>query len=304
VRTALIGSLFSGIGGLELGLESAGLGPVAWQVEQDPFCRAVLARHWPEADRSVTDVRAAGAATLPRVDLLCGGFPCQDLSFAGKGAGLAGERSGLWFEFARIVRELRPRCAVVENVAALLSRGLGTVLGDLAAAGYDARWRCIRASDVGAPHRRERLFIVAFRRDSVADAERDELRELGQRLSGGRAGELRPRGDAELGGSSEGMADAASAGRSRAERRGAEGERTRSIDGGGGEGTEPTVEHGGRRLPGRWPAPPGQEQHPWEAPRTAKGVRDRADRLRALGNAVVPVVGREIGLWIRELGLA
>ncbi len=162
-----MGSLFSGVGGLDWGLESAFaeagiLARVAWQVEREEFPRRVLAKHWPHADRSVTDVCNAGLATLAPVDLICGGFPCQDLSYAGKGAGLAGARSGLWSEYVRIVRELRPRVVVVENVAALLARGIGTVLGDLAEAGYDASWRCIRASDVGAPHRRERLFIVAY----------------------------------------------------------------------------------------------------------------------------------------------
>lgn len=164
-----IGSLFSGIGGLELGLECAlrdgGFDvETTWQCEQDPWCRGILARHWPSAVR-YDDVRGVGAGNAPRVDVLCGGFPCQDVSYAGKGAGLAGERSGLWYEFARIVRELRPRIVVVENVAALASRGLDTVLGSLSEAGYDAVWFDVRASDVGAPHRRERLFIVAWRRD-------------------------------------------------------------------------------------------------------------------------------------------
>ena len=157
-----IGSLFSGIGGLELGLEWAGLGPVLWQVEQDAFCSQVLARHWPDAVRH-PDVRAVGASNLEPVDLICGGFPCQDISFAGRGAGLGGARSGLWFEYLRIVRELRPRFVVVENVPALVGRGIDAVLGGLAEGGYDARWDCVRASDVGAPHRRERVFIVAHR---------------------------------------------------------------------------------------------------------------------------------------------
>src|SRR6185436_8967518 len=102
-----IGSLFAGIGGLELGLEMAGLGPVVWQVETDAACRDVLAMHWPKAER-FHDVRAVDASALAPVDIVCGGFPCQDLSHAGKGKGLAGERSGLWFEFERIVQELGP----------------------------------------------------------------------------------------------------------------------------------------------------------------------------------------------------
>ena len=99
-----IGSLFSGIGGLELGLEWAGVGHTVWQVERDPFCRSILARHWPSAAR-FDDVRTVGAHNLEPVDVICGGFPCQDISYAGKGLGLAGERSGLWYEFARIIGE-------------------------------------------------------------------------------------------------------------------------------------------------------------------------------------------------------
>lgn len=163
-----IGSLFSGIGGLELGLELALGGRVVWQVEREPWPRAVLARHWPKADRSVTDVCEAGAANLAPVDLVCGGFPCQDISPAGSGKGIEhGEKSGLWREYARILRELRPRYVVVENSAALPSRGLDVVLGDLAALRYHAEWARIGACDVGAPHRRWRCFVVAWLPDAV-----------------------------------------------------------------------------------------------------------------------------------------
>lgn len=155
------GSLFAGIGGFDLGLERAGM-QCAWQVEIDPYARRVLEKHWPDVHRW-DDVR-----TFPpsdgdwSVDVICGGFPCQDISVAGKGAGINGERSGLWSEYVRIIRELRPRFVIVENVAALTIRGLGRVLGDLAEIGFDAEWDCIPASLLGASHRRERLFILAY----------------------------------------------------------------------------------------------------------------------------------------------
>jgi DNA (cytosine-5)-methyltransferase 1 len=158
VRT--IGSLFSGVGGLDLGLERAGLGSVAWQCEIDAYCRRVLAKHWPEA-RRYDDVRSVGACNATRVDVLCGGFPCQDVSLAGLGAGLAGHRSGLWFEYARIVGELEPSIVVIENVLGLRTRGLRRVLADLSELGFDAEWCDLWAWDVGAPHRRARIFIVA-----------------------------------------------------------------------------------------------------------------------------------------------
>lgn len=153
------GSLFAGIGGIDLGLERAGM-KCAWQVEIDPFCRQVLAKHWPRAKR-FANVRDVGAAQLEWVDIIAGGFPCQDISLNGKGKGLAGERSGLWFEFRRIVEEVRPRFVLVENVAALRSRGLAQILRDLAALGFDAEWFTLSAADVGAAHLRERLFVVA-----------------------------------------------------------------------------------------------------------------------------------------------
>jgi DNA (cytosine-5)-methyltransferase 1 len=154
-----VGSLFSGIGGIDLGLERAGM-RVVWQVENDEYARDVLRKHWPDA-ALYDDVRSVGAANLPPVDLVCGGFPCQDISYAGYGAGLAGERSGLWREFARIIRELGPRYVVVENVAALLDRGLGDVLGALSDLGFDAEWSVVSACSVGAPHMRQRVFVVA-----------------------------------------------------------------------------------------------------------------------------------------------
>lgn len=153
------GSLFAGIGGIDLGLERAGM-VCKWQVEIDDYASKVLAKHWPNVAR-FRDVRECGSGNLPYVDLVAGGFPCQDISYAGRGAGLDGKRSGLWYEFARIIGEIRPRYVLVENVPALLARGIGNVLGSLASFGYDAEWDCIPAAAIGAPHRRDRIFIVA-----------------------------------------------------------------------------------------------------------------------------------------------
>jgi DNA (cytosine-5)-methyltransferase 1 len=168
-----VGSLFSGIGGLDLGLERAGF-KTAWQVEADPFRAAVLKKHWPDIPRWA-DIQEVDFATVPRVDVLAGGFPCQNVSSAGDGTGLAGARSGLWREFSRAIRLVRPRVAIVENVAALLAagRGMGEVLGDLAESRYDAEWDCIPACSVGAPHERDRVFIVAH---AHREGREDELR--------------------------------------------------------------------------------------------------------------------------------
>ena len=207
-RPPTIGSLFSGIGGLELGVEHATGGHVVWQVEKNEFCRSVLARHYPNAVR-YDDVCTVGE-NLTSVDIICGGFPCQDLSLAGKRAGFGGARSSLWREYRRIVALVRPRFVFVENVPALTtSRGgwdFAEVLGDLAALGYDATWDRFRASDVGAPHKRERLFLLAYA-DSV------DLRE--QSVSGRRS-----RGEAVAGNPREGVAHA-------------DGERSEGADAGG-----------------------------------------------------------------------
>ncbi len=179
----MIGSLFSGIGGLELGLEWAGLGPVRWQVEIDPFCRRVLAKHWPDAERHEDVTRIS---RMPHVDVICGGFPCQDVSSAGKRAGLKGSRSSLWFHFQRIVSVNRPRVVIVENVASGKAKWLPTVRRGLCSLGYRTRALALSAADVGAPHLRRRIFVVAH-----ADRHRKPPRAI----------------DAEVGGASEAVAD-------------------------------------------------------------------------------------------------
>lgn len=300
-----VGSLFSGIGGFELGFERAGM-RVSWQVEQDAYCRAVLARHFPDAAR-YEDVREVGARNLAPVDLVCGGFPCQDLSSAGRGAGIDGARSGLWSEFARIVRELRPRYVVVENVPALLTgkgkrwdRGpIGRVLGDLAEARYDAEWACLSAREFGAPHLRKRVWIVAYpARDAEAGAapepraERQRARARGQRSRAadladtdtqrqqGRAGELGPPGRGEL-------EDGRGAGGELPDAEGP-GREARSAD---RLGEDQPAE--GPSRPGWWSAEPA-------VGRVANGVPHRVDRLAALGNALVPQIAEWIGRRILE----
>jgi DNA (cytosine-5)-methyltransferase 1 len=170
-------SLFAGIGGFDLGLERAGF-QTTTQCEIDPFARAVLAKHWPEVPY-YDDVRTLTAERLAAdgiaIDVICGGFPCQDISIAGKGRGLSGKRSGLWSEFRRLIDELRPAFAIIENSPKLRDRGLLTILTDLDALGYDAEWHCIPASHVGAPHRRDRLWIIAYRQGNSLGADPDSL---------------------------------------------------------------------------------------------------------------------------------
>lgn len=157
--------LFSGIGGFSLGLEQSQAFRTVAFCEVDKLCHKVLSKHWPEAP-IYDDVKELTAERLASdgitVDAICGGFPCQDISTAGKRVGIKGARSGLWSEFARLIGEIRPRYVFVENVPDLLIRGLDTVLSDLAALRYDAEWHCIPASTVGAPHRRDRLWIIAY----------------------------------------------------------------------------------------------------------------------------------------------
>lgn len=178
-----IGSLFSGIGGFELGLERAIPAETIWQVEQDKFCQSILKKHWPKA-KIYDDVRNITKDNVEPVDILCGGFPCQDISIAGKTRGLKGEKSGLWWEMWRIISELRPRIIVLENVSNILRLGGREVVGSLAQIGYDAEWTTLRASDFGAPHRRERWFCVAYPNSEFLDNDKSmEWKKRGQKTS-------------------------------------------------------------------------------------------------------------------------
>jgi DNA (cytosine-5)-methyltransferase 1 len=312
--TLTVGSLFSGIGGFELGLERAGM-RVLWQAETDPYASAVLAKHWPGV-RNHGDVRNVRAGAVEPVDVICGGFPCQDISNAGKRAGIDGERSGLWSEYARIVGELRPRYVIVENVAALLGRGIERVLGDLAALGFDAEWHCIPASAVGAPHRRDRVWIIAYARGRM-------LRDEGRPAVAGAAGEVRGevreqriRADAGADGSCANVADANSAERQAcnvvAVRNEASGEGDRGVAYGRAYTALPNADCAG--LPPPWAQPVRAHWQQsggvfaagdwWriepDVGRVAHGVPSRVDRLRCLGNAIVPQVAEIIGKAVVE----
>jgi DNA (cytosine-5)-methyltransferase 1 len=337
-----LGSLFSGIGGFELGFERTGKIKTIWQVEIDDYCRRVLSRHWPSVQRfkdireccghrSCDDEFCGKGFNLPYADILCGGFPCQDISNAGKRAGIDGKRSGMWSEYARIVRELRPRYVVVENVAALLFRRMERVLGDLAACGYDAEWQSIRASDIGAPHRRERIWIVAFpnrsefrriRCDGVSEGQQyrerretfrffDTLRSDVADTNGGRfAVQGEPSGySGFVACGSETLADT-----ERAERRTLSEER--DVPNGHDAGWEETAS-GIRECREDVSDAASREQrsigaqcderrfqnetlrgfrhsHDWstepDVGRVAHGIPARVDRLRGLGNAIVPQI--------------
>jgi len=320
-----IGSLFSGIGGLELGLERAGLGAVVWQVERDAYCRHILARHWPEAQR-FDDVRTVGRDNLAPVDVLCGGFPCQDLSAAGNGAGLEGARSGLWYEMRRVIEEIEPTWIVVENVAHTWRRYVPVVRRDLWGLGYASLPIRVRACDVGARHERRRVFLVA-----AVHPHGVELRQLAERIQAGRV-------DVRRGGQAESTADVADAdsdgvsagdaelARLAALREGWERDAARCPVAAAG----PVAEPGGGRLEGEqhagnghdWatgdavapgfghpPRPwmvrgvhglPGGVDGPWRAAGWT-GSRLRTARIHALGNAVVPQAAEAIGRMIASL---
>ncbi|WP_449411062.1 DNA cytosine methyltransferase [Methylobacterium komagatae] len=295
--------LFSGIGGFSLGLERTGGFETVAFCEIEPFCRRVLAKHWPEVP-CYDDVRTLTADRLRAdgiaVDVICGGFPCQDISVAGKQVGITGERSGLWSEIARLAGELRPRFLIVENVAALLSNGLDRVLGDLAALRFDAEWHCIPAAALGAPHVRDRWWLVAYPNSEFV---RDE--GCAETSKSPRAGEgfgqewqwVRP--DVATGGC---RADVADTTRQRCGE--AREHRQRQAEW-APSGSSVLSDADQARLPnglagrlraeltmspsGRWW---GSEP---DVGRVAHGVPSWVDRLRALGNAVVPQIPELIG---------
>jgi len=292
-------SLFSGIGGMDLGLERAGMTVVAHS-EIDAYACRVLRKHWPDVPNlgDITKITEADVEQLGPIDLVAGGFPCQDLSVAGKQAGINASRSGLFWELMRIVRLARPRYVLLENVPALLSRPdwMGAVLGALAESGFDAEWDCIPAAAVGAPHRRDRVFVVAYPSQLQRDGGDDYARCRGE---GERTG-AEPRN----GSSAPHVADADGTGPQ-----------------GRGNGRRGFGEGAGKRLArarsraveGIWRAEPGMGDlvdgispgldGGWgrvAAPRVVNDALNRVARLRGLGNAVVPAVAEFIGRCIME----
>ncbi len=271
-------SLFSGIGGLDLGLERAGHECVL-QVEIDDYCQRVLAKHWPDVKR-IADVKDVTADDCKEADAIVGGFPCQPVSVAGRREAQADPR-WLWPQFARLISEVRPRYVVVENVPGLLTTGMGEVLGDLSALGYDADWGRISAEAVGAPHLRWRIFVVAY-----AGSERIRFQ---QGWGGGASGEdpLLTTRD----GTDGTMADATGQRLEGAEQQSRGEQRTRT-----GSGSTLADANGESSF---WPPVARQERTSWSVEpdirRVAHGVPKRVDRLRALGNAVVPQVAEYIG---------
>lgn len=285
--------LFSGIGGFSLGLERTGGFQTVAFCEIEPFQRAVLAKHWPEVPcyddvRTLTATRLRADGIVP--DAICGGFPCQDISIAGRGAGLAGERSGLWREYARLIEETQPQWVIIENVPALRTRGLDEVLGTISSLGYDAEWHLIPASAIGAAHQRDRVWIVAY----PARGGRREHGDVGSQVGNESTGQF------AIGGQD--VAYASSAGLPGSEQ---------------SEGREPVISAAdiwrsaserrwGRAAPGldgeadgvrRW-VDGTRPLEAWEGntPRVVgRGFPNRRPRLKAIGNSVVPQIPELIG---------
>ena len=249
------GSLFSGIGGIDLGLERAGM-QCRWQSEIDPYASRVLAKHWPDIP-NLGDVTKIDWRNVERTDVVAGGYPCQPFSYAGSRNG-ADDPRHLWPMFAECICVVRPRYALLENVAGHLTLGFGHVLADLAALGYDAEWDCIPAAAVGAPHRRDRVFIIATRRNGMDTDSKPNVTLNAEKKSW------------------------------------------------------PTPFANTRRLAtqipvtGRQPSVQKSERACWwqtepTVGRVADGIRRRRDRLRGLGNAVVPQVAEHVARSIMDM---
>lgn len=258
-----VASFFSGIGGIDLAFSWCGF-DIVLQCEIDEFCQQVLLKHkveyWPHA-QLYGDIHNVTKTEVGTIDVLFGGFPCQDISVAGKQNGVAiGTRSGLWFELLRIISEVRPRVVLLENVSNITNVGGTIVTASLAEVGYDAIWLPLRASDIGAPHQRERWFCVAYccaQRMGNANGKRQQnTPKRYNSLSECRSTDTQNR---RSGIPQPGLGRAINGFSSR-------------LD----------------RHSGQWPARPDEPQYDYEPPRLTGRRDNRANRIKALGNAVVP----------------
>jgi DNA (cytosine-5)-methyltransferase 1 len=312
--------LFSGIGGFSLGLERAGFETVAF-CEVDKKCQAVLKKHWPNVPIFDDVSNLTGENIGQKVDVICGGFPCQDISLAGKGAGLAGKRSGLWSEFHRLIKEIKPKYAIIENVSALRSRGLDQVLREISEIGYDAEWHCITASSIGAPHRRDRIWIVAYANGEPSEqTDSESISKQSKRDSW--MGSTGCSGRQCESSSNQEMADANDLGLQGRRKTGISenlGKAWSQFTGSGAVRYDRNVAHTdkfgtqisferefsskqlfrgssearGIAIWNSWSVEP-------DVGRVANGIPGRVDRLKQLGNAVVPQIPQLLGMAIME----
>jgi len=288
-------SCFSGVGGLDLAI-GEDVQTVCY-IEWDSYCQKVLQKRMQEGFLDDAPIWADicsfdGSKWAGRVDIVFGGFPCQDISVAGKGAGIKqGTRSGLFFQMLRVIGEIRPRFVFLENVSAITNRGLDVVLGCLSEAGYDAVWTDLRASDVGAPHRRERWFCLAYRNNGFSDKQSSEV------FSG--------RNAVDFSGSTEVLADSELVGcvqpqHEKQPRFKEELSSRKSMADSDAEGPQRRHSFDGRKSAlgfgsGIWDTDPADFDSASESfvGRVVDGCSKRVDRLKCLGNAVVPQQGRE-----------
>lgn len=327
--TLTVGSLFSGIGGIDLGLERAGM-IVKWHSEIDPYACRVLKKHWPHVP-NIGDITEVDWSNIPYVDVIAGGYPCQPFSLAGKRAGENDPRH-LWPYFRNAISVLRPRYALLENVRGHLTMGGVSVIADLTALGYDCEWRIISAASVGANHRRDRLIIVAYPNSKneptstlneqrvVADTDDAGGRASGHGIDQHRTQEDIDRGKSfgRLGGRSEIMADSDDSGlqgRHSPTDTGRQGS-NRHIGQSSAVVADTDVRQAGWRIGGNgtdrasvfgrdnyFRGTEGYAGREWwqtepDVGRVANGIPSRVDRLRGLGNAVVPQVAEVVGRLI------
>jgi DNA (cytosine-5)-methyltransferase 1 len=298
--------LFHGIGGFALGAYWAGMKfDNHYCSDIEPYTQKLYKLRFPDSIQ-LGDITKIDTSTLPTGDwIITGGFPCQDISIAGKGAGIHGDRSGLWFEYWRIIRDLRPRFAIMENVGMLIHRGLREVLGSLAEIGYNAEWQDIRASDMGAPHRRERIWIVAYAGGTGIELSKCRIQQEREKHEW-----------PELDDVYKNMADA---GLSKSPRRNKNKERSEGascnefapcrknpyasineLQGGSKEQIR------GKRNISREPGRMGQDfGNGWSVEpavgRLVNGISGRVDRLKGLGNAIVPQIAELLFRQIKNL---
>lgn len=280
-----IGSLFSGIGGIEIGFEEAGF-ETEWFIEDEPYAQAVLKKRFRKAI-IYGDITKIDFRTIPKVQILTGGFPCQDISNAGKRSGIEGSRSSLWKYYLKAISEIRPRFALIENVSALLGRGLSVVLCDLAKIGYDAEWYSVPASAVGANHQRDRIFIIAYpnsngnRSDNTTDIrEKEKIQDKdNESVVSEQCSEI------------DGSEDVSNTVFRRIQRHG---ESIGNTELSTTEFNKDNSKEESRGMDqGWWSVEP-------ELGRVADGISNRVDRIRCIGNAVVPQVAEVFARAIKE----